>query len=82
MLTLHRYVYWILGALSNSASKLAFFAGFYKSIQSVGAVVMYKMDSVGVPYMAMIGSSFGLAVFSLLLVLPVLWLKLKNQTEE
>lgn len=48
----------------------------------MGAVVMYKMDSVGVPYMAMIGSSFGLAAGSLLLVLPVLWFKLKNQTEE
>ncbi|KAM0719509.1 hypothetical protein Q7P37_003638 [Cladosporium fusiforme] len=76
------YVYWVLGALSNSASKLAFFAGFYKSIQSVGAVVMYKMDSVGVDYMAMVGSSFGLAAGSLLLVLPILWFKLKNQTEE
>lgn len=79
---MHRYVYWVLGALSNSASKLAFFAGFYKSIQSVGAVVMYKMDSVGVAYMGMIGSSFGLAVGSLLLVLPILWFKLKNQTQE
>ena len=40
------YAYWLMGALSNDPRKLAYFAGFYKGIQSAGAAVVWRMDAV------------------------------------
>ena len=40
------YAYWLMGALSNDSRKLAYFAGFYKGIQSAGAAVVWRMDAV------------------------------------
>ncbi|SJL03059.1 uncharacterized protein ARMOST_06404 [Armillaria ostoyae] len=34
-------VYWLMGAMSNDLSKLAFFVGFYKPIQLAGAAGMW-----------------------------------------
>lgn len=43
-------VYWILGALSNSPSKLARYAGYYKGVQSLGAAVAWAIDASGTAY--------------------------------
>ncbi|PBK60015.1 hypothetical protein ARMSODRAFT_982586 [Armillaria solidipes] len=39
-------VYWLMGPMLNDPSKLAFFAGFYKSIQSAGATGIWRADTV------------------------------------
>lgn len=38
-----------MGAMSNDPSKLAYFAGFYKSIQSAGGAIGWAADSAKVP---------------------------------
>ena len=67
-----------MGALTNNGRKLANFAGFYKGIQSAGAAIVWRMDSVGVPYMHMFASCWGLLAGSLIIALPVLLLKIKD----
>ncbi|KAJ7731927.1 MFS general substrate transporter [Mycena maculata] len=39
-------VYWMMGAMSNDPSKLAYFTGFYKSIQSAGAAGVWRADAI------------------------------------
>ncbi|KAJ4231196.1 hypothetical protein NW757_013930 [Fusarium falciforme] len=65
------YVYWLMGALTNSSSRLAYFAGMYKGLQSAGAAVMYRLDSLEKPYMALFISNWVLLPVSLILVFPV-----------
>ncbi|KAK0216573.1 hypothetical protein EDD85DRAFT_798368 [Armillaria nabsnona] len=38
--------YWLMGVTSNDPSRLAFFAGFYKSIQPPGAAGVRRVDAV------------------------------------
>ena len=41
--------YWMMGAMSNDPAKLAYFTGFYKSIQSAGGAGAWRMDAVKTP---------------------------------
>lgn len=66
-----RYVYWLMGALTNSSSKLAYFAGMYKGLQSAGAAVMYRLDSLEKPYMTLLLSNWVLLPASLVIAFPV-----------
>lgn len=47
------YAYWLMGALSNDPRKLAYFAGFYKGIQSAGAAVVWRLDAVKTSFEAL-----------------------------
>jgi hypothetical protein len=67
----HRYVYWLKGALSNSSSRLAYFAGMYKGLQSAGTAVMYRLDSLEKPYMTLLISNGILLPVSLIIAFPV-----------
>ena len=40
------FCYYTMGAMSNDPRKLAYYAGFYKSIQAVGATTISKLDAV------------------------------------
>lgn len=40
------YCYYTMGALTNDPRKLAYYTGFYKSIQAIGATVISKLDAV------------------------------------
>ncbi|KAK7218999.1 hypothetical protein V2G26_007002 [Clonostachys chloroleuca] len=75
------YTYWILGAISNNSRKLAILAGFYKALQSAGAVIVYRMDAELVSYMGMLASTWGLCAGSLVFAAPVVWLKITNHSE-
>ena len=76
--TWQTYTYWLMGALSNDPRKLAYFAGFYKSLQSAGAAVAWRIDAVKVPYAAMFGSSWGLCGAGLIFAFPIVWTKITN----
>ncbi|PPQ99598.1 hypothetical protein CVT24_005174 [Panaeolus cyanescens] len=73
--------YWIMGAMSNDPSKLAYFAGFYKSIQSAGGAGSWRADGVKTPFMNMFISTWTLLVAGLLFALPMIHLRVKNQTD-
>ncbi|KAK0203763.1 MFS general substrate transporter [Desarmillaria ectypa] len=73
--------YWLMGAMSNDPSKLAFFAGFYKSLQSAGAAGNWRADAIKVPYMNIFISTWVLLVSGLVFALPMLILRVKNHTD-
>ncbi|KAI5891680.1 MFS general substrate transporter [Schizophyllum commune H4-8] len=72
--------YWLMGAMSNDAAKLAHFAGFYKSLQSAGAAIAWRIDALKTPYMNLFISEWVLLVAGLLFTLPMMHLRVKNQT--
>jgi MFS family permease len=45
------FIYWLMGALSNDATVLSRYAGFYKCIQSCGAAISWRINAVGTDYM-------------------------------
>ncbi|KAK0245303.1 MFS general substrate transporter [Armillaria nabsnona] len=73
--------YWLMGAISNDLSKLAFFAGFYKSIQSAGAAGIWRADAVKIPYMNMFISEWALLLGGLVFALPMVILHFKNHSD-
>ncbi|KNZ79347.1 UN protein [Termitomyces sp. J132] len=73
--------YWLMGAMSNDPAKLAYFAGFYKSLQSAGAAGMWRADAVLIPYMNIFVSTWALLVAGLIFVLPMIHLRVKDHTE-
>ncbi|KAF3924658.1 hypothetical protein AA313_de0204453 [Arthrobotrys entomopaga] len=72
------YIYWIMGALSNNARKLAIYAGFYKGIQSAGSAVTFRLDSLKVPYINEFGSTWGLLLGSIVCAAPVVFMKIRE----
>ncbi|KAA1470945.1 MFS general substrate transporter [Dentipellis sp. KUC8613] len=73
--------YWMMGAMSNDPAKLAYFAGFYKSIQSAGAAGVWRADAVKLPYMNIFISTWALLVGGLIFVLPMIHLRVTDHTD-
>ena len=71
-------VYWFMGALTNNGRKLANFAGFYKGIQSAGAAIMFRIDSLNTPYMNEFASCWALLAGSLLIAAPLIFTKIQD----
>ncbi|KAG0256000.1 hypothetical protein DFQ27_005972 [Actinomortierella ambigua] len=59
------YCYWLMGSLSNDAAVLSRYAGYYKSIQSAGGAISWRLNGIGTPYMTQLIICFGLLVGSL-----------------
>jgi len=74
--------YWLMGAMSNNAGKLAHFTGLYKSIQSAGAAGVWRADAVKVPFMNIFASTWALLVAGLIFSLPMIHLRVKQTTHE
>ncbi|KAJ7596262.1 MFS general substrate transporter [Mycena floridula] len=72
--------YWLMGAMSNDPAKLAYFAGFYKSLQSAGAAGMWRADAVKTPFLNMFLSTWALLAFGLICALPMVYLRIKDTT--
>lgn len=68
----------LMGAMTNNSRRLADFVGFYKSIQSAGAAVVFRIDALGTSYMAEFISCRALLGGSLICALPVIWLKIQD----
>ncbi|KXN84830.1 hypothetical protein AN958_12124 [Leucoagaricus sp. SymC.cos] len=74
--------YWLMGAMSNDAAKLAYMSGFYKSLQSAGAAGMWRADAVKLPYMNIFLSTWVLLLVGLVCALPMIHWRVKDHTEE
>ncbi|KAF9974084.1 hypothetical protein BGZ73_002646 [Actinomortierella ambigua] len=59
------YCYWLMGTLSNDATVLSRYAGYYKGVQSAGAAVAWRLNGVGTAYMTQLIICFALLVASL-----------------
>jgi hypothetical protein len=69
-----------MGAITNNSRKLANFAGFYKGIQSAGAAIIWRLDGLQnpPPYMNLFTSCWILLAGSLVMALPVIFLKIRD----
>ncbi|KAF5361690.1 hypothetical protein D9758_007339 [Tetrapyrgos nigripes] len=74
-------IYWLMGAMSNDPAKLAYFAGFYKAIQSAGNAGIWRADAVQLPYMNLFISTWVLLVAGLVFALPMIYLRVKDHTD-
>lgn len=74
------FAYALIGALSNDLSKLAFLAGFYKSLQSAGGATGFAMDSGSVAYMTILAVTWAVCAVAMVIVLPVLYFRVTNST--
>ncbi|KIM34051.1 hypothetical protein M408DRAFT_325579 [Serendipita vermifera MAFF 305830] len=72
--------YWMIGSMSNDPAKLAHFAGLYKSIQSAGGAVAWRLDALKTPYMNLFISTWVLLTVGLLFALPMLIVRVKEHT--
>lgn len=64
--------------MTNNGRKLANFAGFYKGIQSAGAVIIWALDLKKLPFMNLFASCWVLLAGSLVIALPVILIKIKD----
>ena len=70
-----------MGSLTNNGRKLANFAGFYKGMQSAGAAIVWRLDSIQTAYMGILASCWALYCGSLLIALPVILFKIRDHTK-
>jgi hypothetical protein len=73
-------IYWFLGALADSSSTAApaDFAGFFKSLQSVGAACAWRVGNEKLPLLVDLGVSWGLVIGSLVVTIPVIMGRIKD----
>ncbi|KAH0542843.1 hypothetical protein FGG08_002797 [Glutinoglossum americanum] len=71
-------VYWLMGSLTNNARKTAFFAGFYKAIQSSGSAIIYRLDTLEIPFINLFASCWALLAGSIVVAAPVVLWKIKD----
>ncbi|KAI9110821.1 hypothetical protein K1719_018259 [Acacia pycnantha] len=75
-------VYWVIGALANDSEILSRYAGFYKGIQSAGAVVAFQVDTRKVSYMTQFIVNWVLTTISYPLLLVLVMLAVKDDNDE
>ncbi|KAH7097911.1 MFS general substrate transporter [Auriculariales sp. MPI-PUGE-AT-0066] len=74
------YSYWIIGAMSNNARKIAVLVGIYKGLQSACAAVGWAIDSHKVEYVNMYGGTFGFLMLGLLVAAPMIFTRVQEHT--
>lgn len=74
------YIYWVMGALTNNSRKLAIYAGFYKSIQSAGSAITFRLDALEIPYIRVFGSTWALLLSGCLIAAPVVFGKIHDHS--
>jgi hypothetical protein len=59
-----------------------FLTGFYKSIQSAGGAIGWRLDGIGKPYMTIFITTWVLLVAGLIFMLPMMHMRIHEHTEE
>jgi len=76
------YAYWLMGSLSNNSRKLSHYSGLYKSLQSAGAAVVWRLDGLKISYYTMYLSTWLILVISLLTTIYVAFFKVLDHSED
>ncbi|RDW66964.1 hypothetical protein BP5796_09713 [Coleophoma crateriformis] len=76
------YAYWLLGSLSNNSARLSHYSGWYKSLQSAGAAVVWRLDGIKISYVSMYLSTWIILLGSILCTTWVAWTKVKEHSED
>lgn len=74
-------IYYLLGCMSNNPKKNSIYGAIYKSIQSAGAAIVWRLDYYEVSYMKMFATSWGLCAGSLVIAAPLVFLWISEHTE-
>jgi hypothetical protein len=76
------YAYWLMGTMSNDLRRLAYFAGFYKGIQSEGGAVAWGIDMGKIEIRGLYISTWALCGAGLLCAVPVVWSRVRDTEME
>lgn len=77
------YAYWLMGSLSNNSRRLSYYSGWYKSIQSAAAAVVWRLDGLKTPYHTMYLSTWIILAVSVITTSYVSFFKvLEHSTDE
>lgn len=72
------YAYWIMGSLSNNSATLSHYSGWYKSIQSAAAAIVWRLDGLKVSYKSMYLSTWIILVVCVLSSFWVVFTKVEE----
>lgn len=76
------FCYWLIGAQSNSATVSAILVGAYKTFQSVGGAMAWRINALKISPMVQFSMDWGLCMGSLVVVIPtVLAVTLTNESD-
>ncbi|KAJ2084112.1 hypothetical protein H4R24_000321 [Coemansia sp. RSA 988] len=59
------FAYWLLGVITDDALMLSRYAGFYKSMQSLGAAIAWQLGALSIPLMDQLVINWGLLNFTI-----------------
>ncbi|KAB8210924.1 major facilitator superfamily domain-containing protein [Aspergillus parasiticus] len=77
------FCYWLMGAQSNSPAVAAILVGAYKTFQSVGGAMAWRLDAMGKSPMLQFAVDWGLCMGALVIAIPaVLAVTLTNTDQE
>ncbi|KAJ5583122.1 hypothetical protein N7535_001742 [Penicillium sp. DV-2018c] len=64
------YCYWLIGAQSNSPAAAAVLVGAYKTFQSTGGAMSWRVNALQTPAMTQLAMNWGLCIGSLVIAIP------------
>ncbi|OAA53598.1 major facilitator superfamily transporter [Niveomyces insectorum RCEF 264] len=76
------FSYWLIGTESNSTGRAAVLVGAYKTFQSVGGAMAWRINALGKSGMTQFAMDWGLCMGSLVIVLPTVWTVTRQTTLE
>jgi len=76
------YAYWLMGSLSNNSRTLSHYSGWYKSIQSAAAAVVWRLDGLKISYRSMYLSTWGILIGSVLCTSFVAFTKVQEHSKD
>ncbi|KAL1896103.1 hypothetical protein Sste5346_004843 [Sporothrix stenoceras] len=76
------FCYWLIGTESNSAGRAAVLVGAYKTFQSTGGAMAWRINALGKSGMTQFIMDWSLCMGSLAIVLPTVWTVTAHTTLE
>ncbi|OBT63657.1 hypothetical protein VE03_06125 [Pseudogymnoascus sp. 23342-1-I1] len=67
------FAYWLIGTESNSTARAAVLVGAYKTFQSTGGAMAWRINALHVSPMTQLAMNWGLSMGALVIVLPTVW---------
>jgi MFS family permease len=76
------FAYWLIGTESNSTARAAVLVGAYKTFQSAGGAMAWRINALHASAFTQLGMNWGLCIGSLIIVLPSVWTVADHTTVE
>ncbi|KAE9380704.1 hypothetical protein N431DRAFT_498524 [Stipitochalara longipes BDJ] len=76
------YAYWLMGSLSNNSATLSHYSGWYKSIQSAAAAIVWRLDGLKISYRSMYISTWVILLVSVSTTFYVSFTKVEEHSTD